>query len=140
MRMAKLKKLKKDFTKSFRKVKTHGKTGIVETRRIHQMWKEVRSMSPSIRKRLKILKASAANKYQYLFRSPKGMISMITLPSYSFRFPASHPRDCKEIMCMKGNFFSDVYRFDTEKEARMVIWKYLSMLSNSNKRGNENTE
>ena len=130
-------RIKKDFTKSFRKIKTHGKTGIVETRRIHQMWKEVRSMKPAIRMKLKILKASAANKYQYLFRSPNGMISMITVPSYSF---TTHKADCKEIMCMKGNFFSDVYRFDTEKEARMVIWKYLSMLSNSNKRGNENTE
>jgi len=58
-------------------------------------------------------------KYQYIYESEKGKISLIYLPNY---FPNE---SFWEIFSIKGNLFEDVERFDTKKEAEKRIKELL---------------
>lgn len=60
-------------------------------------------------------------KYQYIYTSGKGKISLIKLINY-FR----DGKDLWEIYCLEGELFDDVERFDTKKEAVITIKNYLS--------------
>ena len=60
-------------------------------------------------------------KYQYLYSSKKGKISLIKLINY-FR----DGEDLWEIYCLIGDLFEDVDRFKTKKKAVVEIKKYLS--------------
>lgn len=60
-------------------------------------------------------------KYQYIYTSGKGKISLIKLINY-FR----DGKDLWEIYCLEGELFEDVERFDTKKEAVVEIKKYLN--------------
>lgn len=51
-------------------------------------------------------------KYQYLYESDKGRISLISLPNY-----LRLDEILWEIYCLDGNLFEDVERFKTKKEA-----------------------
>jgi len=60
-------------------------------------------------------------KYQYIYTSDKGVISLIKLINY-FR----DGKDLWEIYCLEGKLFEDVERFDTKKEAVVKTKKYLN--------------
>ena len=60
-------------------------------------------------------------KYQYVYDSDKGEISLIKLLNY-FRDGI----DLWEIFCLKGDLFEGTPRFSTKKEAEIEIAKYLT--------------
>jgi len=51
-------------------------------------------------------------RYQYIFSSKKGKISMIALPNYNF-----DGKTVYEIYCLEGNLFEDVEQYDSRKKA-----------------------
>jgi hypothetical protein len=51
-------------------------------------------------------------KYQHIFYSEKGKISLIQLKDYFLK-----GKDFWEIYCLEGNLFEDTERFDTKEEA-----------------------
>lgn len=55
-------------------------------------------------------------KYQYIYSSSKGVISLIELKNY-FR----DGKDLWEILCLEGKLFDDVERFDSKEEAEVRI-------------------
>ena len=55
-------------------------------------------------------------KYQYIYSSKKGEISLIYL---------KHHYHCYEIWCLKGHLLEDVERFATKKEAEKEIKELL---------------
>lgn len=59
-------------------------------------------------------------RYQYLYSSKKGCISLIQLKNYF-----KQGEDLWEIYTIEGNIFEDVERFSTKKEAEKTIYKYL---------------
>ena len=60
-------------------------------------------------------------KYQYIYSSSKGKISLIELPNYW-----GDGKDLWEIYTLKGNLFDDVERFDTKKSAEKRIKELLN--------------
>jgi len=60
-------------------------------------------------------------KYQYIYTSKKGEISLIKLINY-FR----DGKDLWEIYCLEGGLFQDVERFDTKREAVVQVKSYLN--------------
>ncbi len=60
-------------------------------------------------------------KYQYLYESEKGKISLIELKDYW-----NDGEDLWEIYCLEGNLFEDTERFSTKKEAVEEIKKLLT--------------
>jgi hypothetical protein len=60
-------------------------------------------------------------KYQYIFSSRKGMISLIELKDYISGTNAIQ----WEIYCLKGNLFEDVKRFATKEDAKDRIRQLL---------------
>jgi hypothetical protein len=67
------------------------------------------------------LKGGAFGKWQYIFSSEKGEVSLIELLNYF-----GDGVDLWEIYCLKGNLFEDVERFPTKKEAEETISKLLN--------------
>lgn len=59
---------------------------------------------------------SMFGKYQYIYESDKGQISLLKLINY---FRDGH--DLWEIYCLEGDLFDDVERFNTKKEAEERI-------------------
>jgi hypothetical protein len=58
-------------------------------------------------------------KYQYIYTSEKGRISLIKLINYFGN------GDIWEILCQEGDLFDDVERFSTKKGAEIKIKEYL---------------
>jgi len=56
-------------------------------------------------------------KFQYIFSSEKGKISMVQLKNYFY----SEGTDFWEIYCLEGKLFDDVERFDTKKGAEKRV-------------------
>ena len=79
-------------------------------RRIHEGYKELENSPYKI-----------FGKYQYIYTSGKGEISLIKLINY-YR----DGKDLWEIYCLEGSLFEDVERFNTKKEAVVEIKKYLN--------------
>ena len=79
-------------------------------RRVHNGYKELENSPYKI-----------FGKYQYIYTSDKGEISLIKLVNY-FR----DGKDLWEIYCLEGKLFEDVERFDTKKEAVVKTKKYLN--------------
>ena len=79
-------------------------------RRIHEGYKELENSPYKI-----------FGKYQYIYTSDKGEISLIKLINY-FR----DGKDLWEIYCLGGNLFEDLERFNTKKEAVVEIKRYLN--------------
>lgn len=79
-------------------------------RRIHEGYKELENSPYRI-----------FGKYQYIYTSGKGEISLIKLINY-YR----DGKDLWEIYCLEGSLFEDVERFNTKKEAVVEIKKYLN--------------
>ena len=59
-------------------------------------------------------------KYQYMYSSDKGKISLIFLKNYF-----EEGNNFWEILCFKDKLFKDVERFDTKEEAEIRIKKLL---------------
>ena len=59
-------------------------------------------------------------KYQYIYSSKKGEISLILLKDY-----LEISKDSWEILSLKGDLFEDVERFGTQKEAAKRIKELL---------------
>lgn len=63
---------------------------------------------------------SVVGKYQYIYTSTKGKISLVELPNYFH-----DNQDLWEIYSLEGNLFDDVIRFDTKEEAEVKIKEFL---------------
>jgi hypothetical protein len=59
-------------------------------------------------------------KYQYIYTTNKGEISLVLLKDYYKK-----GENIWEIYCLKGNLFSDTERFSTKKDAEQRIFKLL---------------
>ena len=59
-------------------------------------------------------------RWQYIYSSSKGKISLIKLPNYF-----GDGQDFWEIYSLEGDLFEDVERFKTKKEAEEKIKNYL---------------
>ncbi len=64
-------------------------------------------------------------KYQYLYSSDKGEISLVELLSYF-----KEGEDLWEIYCLQGKLFEDVERFETKEEAEKRIQELLNGKNN----------
>lgn len=80
-------------------------------KKIHPAWKDIRTLSVSFSNRL--------GKYQYIYTSKKGKISLIKLTG------AFYSSTKWEIYCLAGILFDDIERFKTKKEAEERIKKLL---------------
>ena len=78
-------------------------TEIHVEKRIHPVYEELREMK-TIR--------PIIGKYQYIYSTEKGKISLIVLPDYFH-----DGIDLWEIYVLEGKFFDDVERFGTKEEA-----------------------
>lgn len=90
-------------------------------RRIHQVWKEWEKYNIA---ELMASQGLSSNpligKYQYIYSSDKGRISLVELPDY-FRDGIT----LWEIYCQEGDLFEDIERFDTKEEADIRIKELL---------------
>ncbi len=64
---------------------------------------------------------NVVGKYQYIYTSDLGKISLVELPDY-FR----DGKDLWEIYCLEGDLFEDVERFDSQKEGEKQAKEYLT--------------
>ncbi len=60
-------------------------------------------------------------KYQHIFSSNKGKISLILLKDYLW-----NGIDVWEIYCLEGNLFEDCERFNTKEEAKKRVMEILN--------------
>ena len=81
------------------------------TKKIHQGYQEFENA-----KKRGIDIPQMFGKYQYIYQSKKGEISLVLFLNYY-----GNNKDFWEIYCLKGNLFKDVERFDTQKEAEKRI-------------------
>jgi hypothetical protein len=80
-------------------------------KRIHTAWKEIEELH----KRGECSNVKhVVGKWQYIYSSPKGGISLIQLLNYGFLDMGDN---VWEIYCLKCNLFDDVERFKNKKEA-----------------------
>lgn len=89
-----------------------------KTKRIHIVYKEWLSA-----KKEGIITPQLFEKWQYIYSSPKGEISLVKLadnPMFSL-----YGGNLWEIYSLKGNLFEDVERFDSQEKAEAQIKKYL---------------
>lgn len=59
---------------------------------------------------------SVIGKYQYIYSSDKGKISLIELPNYF-----QDKKNLWEIYCLEGMLFEDIERFDSKEDAEVRI-------------------
>ena len=90
-------------------------------RKIHLAWVEWQQVKATLPDDQTLAgRGPVIGKYQYIYSSPKGKISLVELPDYF--------RDAKtlwEIYCQEGDLFDDVQRFDSKEEAVEQITVYL---------------
>ena len=67
-----------------------------------------------------MLSQALAEKYQYIYSSDIGEISLVKISSCFFDIS-----DPWEIYCLEGNLFDGVDRFETKKQAEIEIVKLL---------------
>lgn len=81
---------------------------------IHKGWEEWNTIQEAIKNKLSFGKEGWAGKYQYIFSSDKGEVSLVKLKVNGF----SKPFWTWEIMELSSNnLFEDVERFRTKKQA-----------------------
>ena len=85
-------------------------------KRVHPAWAEIPDIAINSHKILK----NTIGRYQYVYSSNKGEISLIELPNYF-----SNGITYWEIYSTKGDLFEDVERFDTKAKAEIRIKKLL---------------
>lgn len=84
---------------------------IVVKRQINRLYKEFDKLNTLPR---------PCGKYQYIYSSNKGEISLVRLADYIIE-----SIDFWEIYCLKGDLFDDVERFKSKKEAERRIFELL---------------
>jgi len=85
-------------------------------KRVHKVWEEC-----NIARSKGIELAPIIGKYQYIYSSEKGKISLIELLHYFYVDQST----LWEIYCQEGNLFDDVERFTTKEEAETRIKELL---------------
>jgi len=88
-------------------------------RKIHKGWQEWDSakIEKSLKKKFPHL-VCPFGKFQYVYSTKKGKISLIKLNKYT-----SDKKDLWEIYCLEGNLFDDIMRFGRKKDAEEMIFK-----------------
>ena len=98
-------------------------------RRIHKGWKEMENFKqkdPEGYNKLEFAK-DLFGKYQYIFSSKKGEISLVHIKVGSIPV-----KDMMwEIFCLKGNLFEDVERFNTMAQGKAAAREYLKWKQNT---------
>lgn len=84
----------------------------IQIHRGYAEWEEAKERGINIRQLF--------GKYQHIFSSEKGKISLVLLKDYLF-----DGRDTWEIYCLEGKLFEDVERFDTKEEAKKRVRELL---------------
>lgn len=84
--------------------------------RIHPVWLEIEAVKlPWLSSRGPIM-----GKWQYIYSSPKGKISLVELPNYFMDGITFW-----EIYSLEGDLFEDIERFLSKEEAEAKIMEYL---------------
>ena len=86
------------------------------TKRIHHIWREYEYFKDKI----PVPYDPIIGKYQYIYESQKGKISLVELPDY-FRNGIT----LWEIYSLKGQLFSDIERYTSKEEAEKRIKELL---------------
>jgi hypothetical protein len=84
------------------------------TKRVHPIWLEfeaINRINPEMP-----LPPSILGKYQYIYESEKGSISLVELPNYFM-----DSITLWEIYSLEGNLFEDIERFNSKEEAEERI-------------------
>lgn len=97
-----------------------GLKGITIERKIHRGWAEFDKIKDRLTKMGKEDMISYFGKYQYVYNSPKGMISLVKFNNYFKKGD-----NFWEIYCLRGNLFLETLRFLTKKKAEEEIWRLL---------------
>jgi hypothetical protein len=100
--------------------------GYSHEKRIHQGWveqKKVKQFYKDLKKKTGFIPSEMFGKWQYLYRSEKGEISLIRINITTFE--KNRPRKWVWEMWSDEKLFSDVQRFKTKKEAEKRIKEYL---------------
>lgn len=91
------------------------------TKRVHPSYIETKTMN----KKMGLVNARHVRhfegKYQYIFESNKGKISMIELMNAFY----AETNQIWEIYCLEGDLFEDIERFPTRREAKKRIMELL---------------
>jgi len=85
------------------------------TKRIHKIFGELEKLKGEGKEIKQIV-----GKWQYIYESERGEISLIELPNYLL-----DNKTLWEIYCLKGGLFDDVERFSSKKEAEKHIKELL---------------
>lgn len=103
---------------------------IVVEKIIHKGWEEWDKTRDKLKEFDSMLKEkSLFGKYQYIYSSPKGKISLINLNESllgrrrEYQFESG---DYWEIYCIEGKLFENVKRFRTKKQAEKIIREILA--------------
>ena len=94
--------------------------------RIHPGWKEQKKLKgfyKKVNKDTGFIPSQMFGKWQYIYTSEKGEISLIRINITSFE--KDNPRTWVWEMWSNEKLFDDVQRYDTKKEAEKVIREYL---------------
>ena len=86
---------------------------MIVKKKIHYIWNEIQKTKPKFKHKI-------IGKYQYLFSSKKGKISLIKIyGTYQIN------KGIWEIYCLKGNLFDDILRFKSKENAIKKIKDFL---------------
>lgn len=94
-------------------------------RRIHKGWIEWKNIHDELPEDSFMKKRSLFGKYQYIYSSSKGEISLIKLNETVMGKSPLMRGDYWEILCFKGNLSIDNERFKTKKQAEQRIKELL---------------
>ena len=93
-----------------------GENNYIEVEKVkHPIWEEFESLPESSKKQVSTIPQIIIGKWQYIYKSKYGSISLVSLPNY-FRFGET----LWEIFSFE-DLFDDVERFRTRKEAEEDI-------------------
>ena len=92
---------------------------IIIKRRIHGIWEEMHKLDPELLKRFEIA-GSMIGKYQFIYSSKKGSISLIELINYGL-----NEGYYWEIMALKEGLFEDIERYESREKAEDRIFELL---------------
>ncbi len=91
-------------------------------RRIHKIFEEFESLPLSAKKQLNY--PCFVGKWQYVYWNEKGKISLVKLFGHRFNCQ-DMTTPIWEIYCLRGDFFEDIERFDTKRDAVKRIKGFL---------------
>lgn len=95
-------------------------SNLIVEKRIHQGWHE---LDTARKKGLSLNIPSVVGKYQYIYTTKKGKISLIELPNYFL-----DGIDLWEIYSLEGELFEDVERFKSKEQVEVRIKELLVVI------------